>query len=62
MYRVFLLGLLLLLGETVNFHAQVITRLLPENFAVGNVKEIVLTDFVTTENKRTPVKQTNSQQ
>lgn len=47
---IFLLCFFLALGEAINFYTQIVAGFLPEDFAVGHVKQILIPYFIATKN------------
>lgn len=45
-YRILLLRLFLALGETINLHAKIVSRLLPIDLTVGYVKQVLVTYLI----------------
>jgi len=48
---IFLLSLLLTLGEAIDFYAQIVTRFLPKDLTVGNIEQILISYFISARNQ-----------
>lgn len=53
---VFLLCFLLSFSKAIDFHAQVITRFLPKDLAVGYIKQVLISYFIAAKNQTFLVK------